>query len=110
VLAPVFASRAKDLWERELLGGGVGCVAVSTAPVESVILSDDFGHANGFVVDVEHPTFDDHPRLAPLVHLSRSETQAKPGVLAGSATEAVLAELGYTDAEIDDLRAGKIIG
>jgi crotonobetainyl-CoA:carnitine CoA-transferase CaiB-like acyl-CoA transferase len=109
-LTEVFASRGKDVWEGELLSAGVGCVAVSTQPVESVLLSDDFGHANGFVVDVEHPTFDHHPRLAPLVHFSRSVTQAKPGVLAGSATDAVLTELGYTSAEIDELRARKIIG
>jgi crotonobetainyl-CoA:carnitine CoA-transferase CaiB-like acyl-CoA transferase len=94
----------------QLLAAGVGCVAVTTGAIEDVLQSDDFGHTNGFVVDVEHPVFEVHPRLAPLVRFSRSATQAKGGVLAGNATDAVLGEIGYTPAEIDDLRARKIIG
>jgi crotonobetainyl-CoA:carnitine CoA-transferase CaiB-like acyl-CoA transferase len=53
--------------------------------------------------------FEQHPRLAPLVRFSRSRTRAEPGVLAGSATDTVLRELGHSDAEIADLREGGIV-
>jgi crotonobetainyl-CoA:carnitine CoA-transferase CaiB-like acyl-CoA transferase len=109
-LAGVFATGPKDVWERELLAAGVGCVAVTTESSEGLLMSDWFGRASGYVADVEHPVFDRHPRLAPVVRFSRSSTQAKPGVLAGSATDTVLAELGYDDSQIADLRSRQIVG
>ncbi len=109
VLTAVFAKGNRDDWERELLAAGVACVAVSTATVEEILQSDEVGKASGWVTEVVHPTFDEHLRLAPLVRFSRSATQAKPGVLAGSATDAVLRELGYDDVAIADLRARQIV-
>jgi crotonobetainyl-CoA:carnitine CoA-transferase CaiB-like acyl-CoA transferase len=107
-LSAVFARRGKDEWEAELLAADVACVAVSTERVER-FLQGEVGRASGYVVDVTHPTFDEHPRLAPLVRFSRSATQAKPGVLAGNATDAVLAELGYDEAAIAGLRERSIV-
>jgi crotonobetainyl-CoA:carnitine CoA-transferase CaiB-like acyl-CoA transferase len=109
VLAGVFAGRTKDDWERDLLAADVGCVAVTTAPIESVLTSEWFGSAGGYLADVTHPTFGEHPRLAPLVRFSRSTTQAKPGVLAGASTDDVLGDLGFTEEQIADLRARKIV-
>jgi crotonobetainyl-CoA:carnitine CoA-transferase CaiB-like acyl-CoA transferase len=110
VLEPVFATRGKEEWERDLLAADVGCVAVTTEHVLRVLQSDEVGRASGYVVDTTHPTFDDHVRLAPLVRFSRSATQAKPGVLAGNATDTVLTELGYDTDAIADLRARSIVG
>ena len=62
------------------------------------------------MVDVVHPTFDEHPRLAPYIRFSRSATQARPGVVAGQHTDALLAELGKTDEEIADLRQREVVG
>lgn len=109
VLASAFASRGKDEWERDLTAADVGCVAVTTEPMESLMMSAGFGRASGYVADTTHPTFRDHPRLAPYVRFSRSTTQAKGGVLCGEQTDAVLSELGYSDAQIADLRARKIV-
>jgi crotonobetainyl-CoA:carnitine CoA-transferase CaiB-like acyl-CoA transferase len=110
VLSVAFAKRGKDDWERDLLAAGVGCVAVTTGPVESVLLGEAFGTAHGFVVEVEHPVFERHPRLAPLVQFSRSATEARPGGLAGNATDRILGELGFGPAEIADLRQRRIVG
>jgi crotonobetainyl-CoA:carnitine CoA-transferase CaiB-like acyl-CoA transferase len=109
VLASAFATRGKDDWERELLRADVGCVAVTTESIETTLWSEGFSRAAGYVVDVEHPIFEQHPRLAPLVRFSRSRTRAEAGVLAGSATDAVLRELGHSDAEIADLRERGVI-
>jgi len=80
-LAAVFAIRSNVEWERDLLAVDVACVTVTTETPEIILWSDEFGRASGYLVDVEHPTFDHHPRLAPTVQFSRSITQAKPGVL-----------------------------
>ena len=109
-LAATFATRPKADWEHDLLAADVGCVAVTTDRIERMLQGDGLGRPSGYVVEVDHPTFDRHLRLAPLVRFSRSTTQAKPGVLAGNATDAVLSELGFDDAAIADLRARSIVG
>ncbi|MGE0384175.1 MAG: CaiB/BaiF CoA transferase family protein [Gammaproteobacteria bacterium] len=108
-LAAVFVQRGKDDWERDLLAADVGCVAVTTAPIEEILMSDWFGRAGGYLAQAWHPVFEDHPRMAPAVRFSRSATQAPGGHLAGEATERVLRELGYDDARIADLRARRIV-
>src|SRR5205823_205406 len=85
-LAAVFRTRPALEWERDLTAMDVGCVVATSGPIESVLMSDDFGRASGYLADVVHPTFDAHPRLAPLVQLSRSSTRALPGCLAGQHT------------------------
>jgi crotonobetainyl-CoA:carnitine CoA-transferase CaiB-like acyl-CoA transferase len=109
VLARVFSKRGPDDWQQDLTAADVACVAVTTGLNEPILLSDDFGRASGYIADVHHPVFDAHPRLAPVVRFSRSATQAQPGTLCGSATETVLRELGYSEDQIVDLRARKVI-
>jgi len=109
VLAGVFKARSKTDWEDELLSADVACVAVSMESVESVMWSQHFGRAGGYIADVTHPTFDEHPRLAPLTRFSRSFTQALPGCLAGQHTDELLSELGYDDLTISTLRERHIV-
>jgi crotonobetainyl-CoA:carnitine CoA-transferase CaiB-like acyl-CoA transferase len=85
-------------------------VAVTAGLNEPILMAEEYGRASGYIADVHHPTFDDHPRLAPVVRFSRSATQAKPGTLCGTATEKVLHELGYDAAQIADLRDRGVIG
>lgn len=107
VLAEVFATRTDREWEADLLGAGVGCVAVTTDPIEAFML--EVGDESGYLAPVTHPIFDDHLRLAPTVELSRSATRALPGVLAGSHTDVVLAELGRSEDDVADLRQRSVI-
>ncbi len=109
-LAAVFGLCSKLEWERDLRSADVGCVAVTTTTIEEALWSDDFGRASDYLVDVEHPVFEVHPRMAPLVRFSRSATQAKPGVLLGAHTDAILTSLGHTAESIADLRERKIVG
>jgi crotonobetainyl-CoA:carnitine CoA-transferase CaiB-like acyl-CoA transferase len=108
-LSGVFAARPKDSWQADLTSADVACVAVTTGPPEAVLLSESGGLASGYLVDVQHPVFEVHPRLAPVVRFSRSHVQARAGSLCGDATQVVLTELGYTDDEIADLRARKVV-
>lgn len=109
VLAGAFATKPAQHWEDHLLGHDVGCVVSHTDPPEAVLQSKEFAGASGLLVEVEHPTFGTHDRLATLVEYSRSATVAEPGALAGQHTDAILAELGYSAEAIADLRERKIV-
>ncbi len=110
VLAATFKAKPAQHWEDHLLAQDVGCVVARAQPPEVVLQSKEFGAASGLLVEVEHPTFGEHDRLATLVECSRSATVAEPGVLKGQHTDAILTELGYDAAAIADLRARKIVG
>jgi crotonobetainyl-CoA:carnitine CoA-transferase CaiB-like acyl-CoA transferase len=73
-------------------------------------MSEEVGRAGRYITDVVHPIFDLHPRLAPVVRFSRSDTSARAGGLCGDATDTVLSELGYSADRISELRARSIVG
>ena len=78
-------------------------------PPEAVLQSKEFAGAADLLVQVEHPSFGEHVRLKPYIELSRSETLAEPGVLAGQHTDDILAELGYDAPAIASLRERGIV-
>ena len=90
VLDGVFARKPAQHWEDTLLAADVGCMVARREPPESVLQSAEFAGAADMLVEVEHPTFGDHVRLKPYIALSRSETVAEPGSLAGQHTDAIL--------------------
>jgi crotonobetainyl-CoA:carnitine CoA-transferase CaiB-like acyl-CoA transferase len=109
VLAAVFAARPAQHWEDYLLSRDVGCVVAHAEPPEAVLQSKEFAGAADLLVQVEHPSFGEHVRLKPYIELSRSETLAEPGVLAGQHTNGILAELGYDMPAIASLRERGIV-
>ena len=109
VLAAVFAARPAQYWEDHLLRRDVGCVVAHAEPPEAVLQSKEFAGAADLLVQVEHPAFGEHVRLKPYIELSRSETLAEPGVLAGQHTDKILTELGYDEPAIASLRERSIV-
>jgi crotonobetainyl-CoA:carnitine CoA-transferase CaiB-like acyl-CoA transferase len=109
VLAAVFAARPAQYWEDYLLSLDVGCVVAHAEPPEAVLQSKEFAGAADLLVQVEHPSFGEHARLKSYIELSRSETLAEPGVLAGQHTNDILAELGYDSPAIASLRERGIV-
>jgi crotonobetainyl-CoA:carnitine CoA-transferase CaiB-like acyl-CoA transferase len=109
VLAAVFAAQPAQHWEDYLLSRDVGCVVAHAEPPEAVLQSKEFAGAADLLVQVEHPSFGEHVRLKPYIELSRSETLAEPGVLAGQHTNDILAELGYDEPAIASLRERGIV-
>ena len=108
-LSEVFRQRSGSDWERDLTDAGVGCAVAAPASVEANFLGE-LGRANGYLSEVDHPTFGQHPRLAPLVRFSRSEVRALPGCLLGQHTRAVLREIGFADERIIALKDKGVIG
>ena len=109
VLAAAFRNDTAAHWQALLHSHDVGAVEVDSGPPEKVLQSAEFGRASGLVVDVEHPTFGDHPRLAPLVTLSHPVAFVGPGCLQGERTDRVLAELGYDTDAIAALHERKVV-
>ncbi|HEY6792706.1 MAG TPA: CoA transferase [Trebonia sp.] len=109
VLATVFAARPAQYWEDYLLSRDVGCVVAHAEPPEAVLQSKEFAGAADLLVQVEHPAFGEHVRLKPYIELSRSQTLAEPGVLAGQHTDKILAELGYDAPAIAGLRERGVV-
>jgi crotonobetainyl-CoA:carnitine CoA-transferase CaiB-like acyl-CoA transferase len=108
-LAAVFAGQPAQHWEDHLLARDVGCVVAHAEPPEVVLQSKEFAGAADLLVQVEHPTFGEHVRLKPYIELSRSETIAEPGVLAGQHTDQILTELGYDAGAIAGLRERGVV-
>jgi crotonobetainyl-CoA:carnitine CoA-transferase CaiB-like acyl-CoA transferase len=108
-LARVLRTRTAQEWEDYFLPLDVACVSVSDQPTYECIYNDEFGRASGYVVDVTHPLFGEHPRSAPLVEFSRSRTRAGIGCLLGEQTDSILAELGRAPEEIAQLREAGVV-
>jgi formyl-CoA transferase len=82
---------------------------VAPGPVSRAVIEDDVASAAGFLVEVEHPTFGRHARLAPIAVLSDTPGLAGPACTLGEHTRSVLAEIGLDGAEIAALEARGII-
>ncbi len=107
--AAVLRTRTAQEWEDYFLPLDVACVSVTEKPTYESLYSDEFGRPSGYVVDVTHPLFGDHPRSAPLVSFSRSATRAGVGCLLGEQTDSILTELGHTTEAIDRLREAGVV-
>jgi crotonobetainyl-CoA:carnitine CoA-transferase CaiB-like acyl-CoA transferase len=108
-LTAIFRMQTDTEWETLLRASDVGCVAVTTTSIEEA-LWDDFGVDSDYLIDVEHPVFELHPRMKPLVRFSRSTTRVGSGVLLGSHTDSLLLEIGRTPEQIVDLRERNVVG
>ncbi len=105
-LGAILQTRPARDWEAELTARDVACVVVAeTAPEVATMDGDDcVGRTMGILVDLEHPMIGEYPRLTPLAAMSRSAGVTGPAPLLGAHTNAVLAELGFADERIEDLR------
>ena len=106
LLDDLFATGTREDWVARLRGADIVAAPINTLLEAS---NDPDVLANGYVTHVDHPK---HGRLT--VHGSPwqfSETPAKAGIAPdlGQHNDAVLGELGYSAADVADLRARKII-
>src|ERR1700674_3862791 len=107
MLDELFATGPRDGWVERLRAADIVAPPINTLLEAS---NDPDVLANGYVTEIDYPKYD--KRLK--VHGSPwhfSETPARAGVAPelGADNETVLAELGYTPAQIEDFRERKII-
>ncbi|MBV9512366.1 MAG: CoA transferase [Caulobacteraceae bacterium] len=108
-LAAAFAERSADAWEDSLLPAGVACVRADRGGYAEFLHADPHVRENGYRVDVRHAELGPHWRPSPTVTLSRTPARVGAASAVGEHTRAILEELGYSTAEIDDLAARKVI-
>src|SRR5579863_9198869 len=102
MLDELFVTGLRDDWVKRLRAADIVAAPINTLLEAS---NDPDVLANGYVTEVDYPKYG--KRLK--VHGSPwqfSETPAKPGIAPelGADNDAILADLGYTPAQIEDLR------
>jgi len=107
MLDELFATGPRDDWVARLRAADIVAAPINTLLEAS---NDPDVLANGYVTEVEYPEYGKTLK----VHGSPwhfSETPARPGIAPklGAHNADILAGLGYTPAQIDDLRERKII-
>lgn len=106
-LAPIFAARPTRAWTGVLDHAGV-----PNGPILTIaeVFADPQVRHRGMVVDLDHPAAGVVQQTGVPVKLSDTPGRARsaPPTL-GQHTDAILRELGYAEAEIDEFRRAKVI-
>lgn len=107
LLDDLFATGTRDDWVARLRKADIVSAPINTLLEAS---NDPDVIANGYVTHVDYPKYGKKLKVHGTPWLF-SETPARPGIAPelGQHNQAVLCELGYSEAEIEDLKARKII-
>jgi crotonobetainyl-CoA:carnitine CoA-transferase CaiB-like acyl-CoA transferase len=107
ILAPVFRTRPVAEWMEALEKADVLCAPVNDYPG---LVRHPQVIATGFITEQDHPRAGRFKTVATPVKLEKTPgTIRTPAPRLGEHSEAVLAEAGFTKAEIESLAAGRII-
>ena len=108
-LSAVFAAGEPMHWERLLTAADVACVKAEDRGMYYFFNDDPHVRESGLLTEVEAPRFGEFWRYSPVVRFSETSGKAGPGPLKGQQTRPILRELGYTDDQILDLKARKVV-
>ena len=105
-LEAAFATKPRDEWLKLLEEADVVCAPVYT---HAEIAADPVVIENEYVVEVDHPTEGPIRVLNNPVQLSKRQPKIGVAPEHGQHTDEVLREMGYSKADINDLREQKVI-
>jgi crotonobetainyl-CoA:carnitine CoA-transferase CaiB-like acyl-CoA transferase len=110
-LEGVFRTRTAHAWEDDLLAADVGCVVADAMSHFAFLYRDPQAAAVGMMVKSEHPSIGGvYWRYAPIARFSDTESQVVPFSDKGEYTRRLLAEVGYSEAEIAQLKDDEVVG
>lgn len=103
----VTRTASREHWLARFEADGVPCGPINTY---ADALADEQIVAREMVVETDHPTLGRLRTLGAPVKLSRTPlTTGRPAPVLGQHTREVLGEIGYTDAEVSELRAAGVV-
>ena len=70
---------------------------------------DEHVAQNALTVEVSHPTYGEFWRYAPILEFSKTPSVAGGGIVRGQHTFPILRELGYSDAQIIQMRDNRVL-
>jgi len=108
-LSEAFLRRPALEWEQRLSAADVGGAAVSPQGLGAFTSFDPGLREAGLTTTVQHPLFGEMVRWAPPVSFSEQSGRVAPPCVRGQHNRALLAEIGYAEAEIDRLENDGVI-
>ena len=107
-LAMTFATKTADEWETMLTAGGIACVR---ADVDSGWFYSEHPQAvaNHLAVETESPRVGKYMRHGGIVQFSDAPGRFDHGSFGGEHTVRIMHELGFDDAQIEQLRTKRVI-
>ena len=108
-LGLAFKERGADEWESILTAQGIGGVRAEDTSSGRFFLTDPAVKENGFIVETNHPTIGRFMRHGPPAHFSLTPSRAEPPHALGEDGPSILAELGFTPAQIEAMRADRLV-
>jgi len=109
ILGARFAERPSAHWEELLSRADVGCVDVGLQGQPNFISFDPGLREAGFTAEIEHPRFGTMIVWAPHLRFSATPSRFGRPCERGEHNRSILAEAGYSGAEIDRLEACGVV-
>ncbi|HEY6530746.1 MAG TPA: CoA transferase [Acidimicrobiales bacterium] len=104
-LEALFLTRSAPEWEALMVAEGVGCVMADAASHFAFLYEDAQAQAAEMMTEAYHPSFGGtYWRYAPLLRFSKTPGVAGAFCEFGEHTRSVLAELGYSEDEMEKLK------
>ncbi len=101
-LTAVFATRPAAEWEDLLSAADVGCVSCDLQGHPVVISFNPALREAGLTATYQHPLYGEMVRSAGPVSFSSYQLRSEPPTVRGQHTLALLAELGYSDTDVEE--------
>jgi crotonobetainyl-CoA:carnitine CoA-transferase CaiB-like acyl-CoA transferase len=108
-LEKVFNAREPGEWERILVAVDVACVEVEESGMFNFYSQDPHVAENDFIQPAEGLRIGKYWRYGPVVNLSRTPARVGSGPLRGQHTRSLLKEIGYSEAQIEELYQKQVV-
>ena len=107
LLASVFRARPALEWEATMVAAGVACV--EAGDTGAFYEEHPQSMANSLTVEVDSPRFGKYFRYSDIIKFSETPNRFAHGSFGGEHTVRIMQELGYDQAQIEALRARRVI-
>ena len=92
-----------------LIAADVACVEVEESGMFNFYSQDPHVAENGFIQPAESLRIGSYWRYGPVVNLSQTPARVGSGPLRGQHTRSLLQELGYSEAQIEELYQKRVV-